>query len=61
MWKMSGRRWPTPAASPVPVVDGVAPLSARVDVDIELCQVFQDVGALPEMVTPVGDPEGGLW
>ena len=35
-------------------------LSAQADVDIELCQVFQDVGALPEMVTPVGDPEGGF-
>ena len=45
-------------------VNGVVPLSAQADVDIELCQVFQDVGALPEMVTPVGDPEGGgggLW
>ena len=50
---------PTPAASPIPIVNGVAPLSAQADVDIELCQVFQDVGALPEMVTPVGDPEGG--
>ena len=46
-------------ASPVPVVNRVAPISAQADVDIELCQVFQDVGALPEMVTPVGDPEGG--
>ena len=51
--------WPTPATSPVPVVNGVAPLSTQADVDVELCQVFQDVGALPEMVTPVGDPEGG--
>ena len=51
--------WPTSAASPVPVVNRVAPLSAQADVDIELCQVSQDVGALPEMVTPVGDPEGG--
>ena len=47
-------------ALPVPIVNGVVPLSARADVDIELCQVFQDVGALPEMVTPVGDPEGGF-
>ena len=46
-------------ASLVPIVNGVAPLSAQADVDIELCQVFQDVGALPEMVTPIGDPEGG--
>ena len=46
-------------ASPVPVVNGVAPLSTQADVDVELCRVFQDVGALPEMVTPVGDPEGG--
>ena len=35
--------WPTPAVSPVPVVNGVAPLSAQADVYIELCQVFQDV------------------
>ena len=50
---------PMPAASPVPVVHGVVPLSTQADVDVELGRVFQDVGALPEMVTPVGDPEGG--
>ena len=49
---------PTPAASPVPAVHGVEPLSTQADVDVELCRVFQDVGTLPEMVTPVGDPEG---
>ena len=47
----------TPAVSPLPVVDGVVPLSANVDV--ELCQVFQDVSALSAMPTPVRDPEGG--
>ena len=26
---------------------------------VELGRVFQDVGTLPEMVTPVSDPEGG--
>ena len=50
---------PTPAVLPLPVVDGVVPISVQADVDVELCQVFQDVGALPAMVTPVGDPEGG--
>ena len=51
---------PTPAASPPVTVDhGVAPLSAPADVDVELGRVFQDVGTLPEMVTPVSDPEGG--
>ena len=29
---------PTPAASPVPVVHGVAPLSTQADVDVELCR-----------------------
>ena len=48
---------PTPAVSPLPIVD-VVPLSSQADVDVELFQVFQDVGALPAMVTPVGDPEG---
>ena len=41
---------PTPA---------VVPLSLQVQEDVELFQVFQDVGTLPAMVTPVGDPEGG--
>ena len=49
----------TPAVSRLPVVDGGVPLSAQADVDVELCQVFQDVGARPVMVTPVRDPEGG--
>ena len=35
------------------------PLSSPADVDVERFQVFQDVGALPAMVTPVVDPEGG--
>ena len=50
---------PTPAALPVPAVHGVAPLPTQVDVDVELCRVIQDVGTLPEMVTLIGDPEGG--
>ena len=57
---------PTPAASPVTVVHGtaplsvhgVAPLSAQADVDVELGRVFEDVGTLPAMMTPVSDPEG---
>ena len=48
-----------PAVSPFPIVDGVVPLSLQAEEDVELFQVFQDVGALPAMVTPVGDPEGG--
>ena len=51
--------WPTPAASPVSVVHGVAPLSTQVDMDVELCRVFQDVGAQPEMVTPLVTQRGG--
>ena len=43
---------PTPAASPVTVDHGAAPLSAQVDVDIDLVRVFEDVGTLPAMVTP---------
>ena len=50
---------PTPVGSPLLAVDGVVPLSAPSDVDVELFQVFQDVGAMPAMVTPVVDPEGG--
>ena len=49
---------PTPAASPVTVDHGVAPLSTQADVDVELGRVFEDVGTLPEMVTPVSDPRG---
>ena len=48
----------TLAASPGDADHGVAPLSA--DVDIELGRVFEDVGTLPAMVTPVCDLEGGL-
>ena len=50
---------PTPVGSPLPVVDGVVPLSSPSGVDTELAQVFQDVGVLPAMVTPVVDPQGG--
>ena len=32
----------------------------RAEVDIELAKVFEDVGTLPAMVTPVCDPAGGL-
>ena len=51
---------PTPASSPVTVDHGAAPLSAQADVDIDLVRVFEDVGSLPAMVTPLSDPEGGL-
>ena len=50
---------PTPVGSPLPVVDGVVPLSVPSGVDMELAHVFQDVGVLPSKVTPVVDPEGG--
>ena len=43
---------PTPAASPVTVDHGAAPLSTQADVDIDLVRVFEDVGTLPAMVTP---------
>ena len=49
----------TPVGSPSPVVDGVLPLSAPSGVDMELVYVFQVVGVLPAMVTPVVDPDGG--
>ena len=49
---------PTPVGSPSPVVDGVLPLSAPSGVDMELAHVFQEVGDLPAMVTPVVDPDG---
>ena len=48
----------TPTNSPVAADHGVAPLSALADVDIE--QVFGDVGSLPAMATPVCDLDGGL-
>ena len=51
---------PAPAASLVTVDHGAAPLSAQADVDIDLVRVFEDVGTLPAMVTPLSDPEGGL-
>ena len=51
---------PTPAISPVTVDHGAAPLSTQADGDVELGRVFEDVGTLPAMVTPVSDPEGGL-
>ena len=51
---------PTPAASPVTVDHGAAPLSTQADVDIDLVRVFEDDGTLPAMVTPLSDPEWGL-
>ena len=51
---------PSPAASPVATGHGVAPLPAQAEVDIDLEQVFGDVGSLPAMVTPVCDFDGGL-
>ena len=51
---------PSPAASPVAAGHGVAPLPAQAEVDIELARVFEDVGTLLAMVTPVRDSEGGL-
>ena len=50
---------PTLAASPVTVDHEATPLSAQADVDIDLVRVFEDVGTLPAMVTPLSDPEGG--
>ena len=49
---------PTPVGSPSPVVDGAVPLSTPLGVDMELVQVFLEVGVLPAMVTPVVVPEG---
>ena len=43
------------ADSPAAADHGVAPLSAPADVDIDLEQVFGDVGSLPAMVTPICD------
>ena len=43
---------PTPAASPVTVVHGAAPLSAQADVDVELGRVFEDVGNQNTPCTP---------
>ena len=52
---------PSPAASPVATGHGVAPLPAQAEVDIDLEQVFGDVGSLPAMVTPVCDFDRGAW
>ena len=48
----------TLADSPAAADHGVAPLSAPADVDIDVEQVFGDVGSLPAMVTPVCDFDG---
>ena len=50
---------PTPAASPVTVDHGAAPRSTQVELDVDLDRVFQDIATLPELVTPLCDPEGG--
>ena len=54
---------PTPATSPVTVDHGAVPrptqVEVDVDVDVDLDRVFQDVATLPELVTPLCDPEGG--
>ena len=50
---------PMPAASPVTVDHGAAPRPTQVDVDVDLDRVFQGVATLPELVTPLCDPEGG--
>ena len=50
----------TPAISPVAADHGMAPLSAKVEVDIDIEQAFEDVGSLLAMVTPVCDLDGGL-
>ena len=48
----------TPANSPAADDHGVVSLSAQADIDLELEQVFGDVGSLPAMVTPVCDLDG---
>ena len=50
---------PASAGSPSPVVDGTVPLPAPSGVDMELAQIFLEIGVLPAMVTPVVEPEGG--
>ena len=50
---------PTPAASPVTVDHGAAPLSTQADVDIDLVRILVEVGTLPAMVTPLSYLEGG--
>ena len=47
---------PSPADSPAAADHGVVPLSA--DMDINLEQVFGDVGSLPAMVTPFCEFDG---
>ena len=49
---------PTPVGLLSPVVDGTVPLPAPSGVDMELAQIFLEVGVLPAMVTPVVEPEG---
>ena len=50
---------PTPVGSPSPAVDGAVPLSTPLSgIDMELAQVFLEVGVLPAMVIPVVEPEG---
>ena len=48
----------TPVGSPSPVMDGTVPLPVPSGVDMELAQIFLEVGVLPAMVTPVVEPEG---
>ena len=49
---------PLPTILPAAVDHGVAPLSVPADVDIDLEQVFGDVGYLSAMVTPVCEFDG---
>ena len=50
---------PTPATSPVTVDHGAAHRPTQLELDVDLDRVFQDVATLPELVTPLCDPEGG--
>ena len=50
---------PTPVGSPSSAVDESVPLSAASGVDLELARSLLEVGVLPAMVTPIGDPEVG--
>ena len=43
---------PTPVGPPSPVVDGTVPLPAPLGVDMELAQIFLEVGVLPLRDTP---------
>ena len=49
-----------PASPLADVSHAVVSLSVQADVDSELEWVFVDVGSLPKMVTPVGNPDGAL-